>query len=104
MGICLLMIAEKNYDYLAIFFIPLMIVACLHRSMEELPISTFVSELGGLSLYMYFVHLLVITLFYIFVKPQFPYIDFSYFAIPYIVCIIMVSYILRFVSNKIWKL
>lgn len=104
MGICLLMIVEKNYDYLAIFFIPLIIFACLHRTIEESPISTFVLELGELSLYMYFIHLLVITLFYIFVKSQFPSVDFSYFAIPYIVCIVIASYLLKLVSNQIWKI
>lgn len=63
----LMVLAKGNNDYLALFLAPMMIVAAMIKSSisERLFGSRIWEYLGDISVYMYFIHLFVASLYYI---------------------------------------
>lgn len=99
-GYVLMIFANDNYDYLALVFIPIIIISC------NLPDSLFQKKLswgifgwlGSLSMYMYFIHLFVAYIFWIWL---------NHFGTPniilvvaYLISVIIVSYTLKILSDK----
>lgn len=66
-GMFLIALSRQNYDTLALFLIPMLIIACEHpRSLFcKLFKNELWGKLGALSMYMYFVHLFIASSFYI---------------------------------------
>ena len=69
----LMMFAEKRYDYLLPFLLPsLLLGAFSQRSwLNRIFKSDLWKELSELSMFMYFIHLLIASLYYIFCKTSF---------------------------------
>lgn len=63
----LMTLAKGNFDYLAIFFVPLIIISSfMEKSMLNKVFSHKIClTLGGLSMYMYFIHLFVASVYWI---------------------------------------
>lgn len=68
-GIILQILAQGNYDYLILFFSPIMIVTfCTKGSIFQILFKQKIWEqLGSLSMYMYFIHLFVLYFYWIFI-------------------------------------
>ncbi len=103
-GYILMFFANGNYDYLALFFIPIIIICC------NLPCSLFQKAmswwlfgwLGSLSMYMYFIHLFIAYIFWIWL---------NHFGIPafilvvaYLMSLIIAAYMLKISSEKLSSL
>lgn len=69
-GMFLIVCAKRNYDTLSLFLIPMIIVACMQPETiySKLFKNKVWSWLGGLSMYIYFIHSFVSAVYYIFVS------------------------------------
>ena len=69
----LMLFAEKRYDYLLPFLIPFFLLAAFTRSswLEIIFRQTIWHKLNEISMYMYFIHLLIASLFFIFSNTSF---------------------------------
>ena len=69
----LMLFAEKGYDYLLPFLIPVFLLAAFTRSswLEIIFRQTIWHKLNEISMYMYFIHLLIASLFFIFSNTSF---------------------------------
>lgn len=106
-GIILIAMAHRNYDCLSLFLIPFVLLACMDE--RSLFGRIFRSKvwlwLGGLSMYMYFIHLSVSATYYILASK----ISFvSHIPIPisflsFLLVCMALAYILKLVSGKLAK-
>jgi len=101
-GFVLMILAEGNYDYLALFFVPMILLcsevpgALFQRALNF----RFCGVLGGLSMYMYFIHLFVAYLFWIFAEylrniPHYMIVG------GYLFSVMFAAYILKSTSTRI---
>lgn len=96
--------AHGNYDYLAIFFIPLILCACFLETswFQRFFIHKCWLTLGDLSMYMYFIHLFVASVYWI-LKDRLGNLGMPccFWLICYLSFIIMSAKILKEVSHKV---
>lgn len=66
-GFGLLIVAHNNYEYLTLIFIPLILISCFTDGsmLQTVFKSDIWRKLGGISMYMYFIHLSVASVFFI---------------------------------------
>lgn len=103
-GMFLMAIAHGNYDYLALFLVPILIITCVtENSLFDLIFKSDIWDyLGGLSMYMYFIHLFVASLYWIFCShPLIKDIPNSIIAILYLCVVVISAQSLKFISSKI---
>jgi len=101
-GFVLMVLANGNYDYLALFFAPLILLCCnVAGALFQRTLNCRINGwLGGLSMYMYFIHLFVANLFWISSSyiHSFP----NYIIVGlYLLLVIISAHILKISSNKI---
>lgn len=96
--------AHGNYDYLAIFFIPLILCACFLETswFQRVFIHKCWLTLGDLSMYMYFIHLFVASVYWI-LKDRLGNLGMPcwFWLICYLSFIIMSAKFLKEVSRKV---
>lgn len=102
----LMMLAKQRYDYLLIFIVPLVLLpnlagcSCLDRIFRH----RIWNVLGGLSMYMYFIHLLIASLYFIFCNTSiirsFPVYLLS---IAYLMIVIVSAFALKYFSNILYR-
>lgn len=105
-GFIIMLFARGNFDYLVYFFIPSTLVMCfnphsvINRVFASDSTRIITNWLGGLSMYMFFIHGFVGTFIVVYNSN---YAD-TYFRIdifPYYVMVIVLSYLLKKVSSII---
>lgn len=66
-GFCLMLFADGQQDYLALFFVPLIITTCFipGNFFSRLFRSKAWSALGGISMYMFIIHMFVANIYYV---------------------------------------
>lgn len=106
-GMVLIAMAHKNYDCLSLFLIPFVILACVDG--KSVFSKIFTSKvwiwLGGISMYMYFIHLSVSATYYILasrnaIVAQLP-IAVSFTA--YLVVCLFAGYVLKIICGYLAK-
>lgn len=100
-GYMLMILANDNYDYLALFFAPLIIVCCNIKGtlfQKCLDFRSF-GWLGGLSMYMFFIHLFVAYIFWI-LSDYYQNIPNFIIVIAYLISVTLAAFVLKIVSNK----
>lgn len=105
-GFMLIPFAVGNYDYLSLFFVPVIIVcSCTPNSIFQKLLKWNVWKvLGGLSMFMYFIHLFVAYIFWIWLCsigiPK------NALVLMYLISVVIAAYLLKkisfFVTNR-WK-
>lgn len=104
LGMLLMCTATGNYDYLALFLVPLIILGCICKGgvLNKLFCHRIWVSLGNLSLYMYFSHLFVASVYWI-SCGWFPLKEISsLLMIPlYLLGVVIAAYCLKKVSNSI---
>lgn len=100
-GLFLMMIANGNYDYLAIFFVPLILCSTFIESswFQKIFKHKIWNKLGGLSMYMYFIHLFVASIYWIF-KDKIE-VQSSTLLFIYLAFVVLAAYLLKVVSCKL---
>lgn len=93
----LMLIAHGNFDYLALFVLPVILIACFN---ERSLFNNFFNfsiwqRLGSMSMYMYIIHLVVAAIFYIFMDRMLQITSPMILLIFYLLIVFFVGY-----SNK----
>jgi len=103
-GFCCLLFCKSNYDYLAVFLVPFFVCNCFcPKSIMQILFSYSIwAKLGGLSMFMYIIHIFFSNLYYIFCSQlsQIPYII---MIIAYILIIVVSASVLKSLSAKIYR-
>lgn len=99
-GFMLMVFANDNYDYLVLLFIPVIIICCnLPGSLFQKNLNwPFFGWLGGLSMYMYFIHLFIAYVFWIWLN-HFG-ISNIVLAVAYLISVIIAAYVLKILSGR----
>ena len=107
-GLFLMTLAKENYDYLAIIFVPLIICSSFVFSswFKRLFRGDVWGKLGELSMYMYFIHLFVASVYWILKgKIEFLcYIQSGLLLILYLLAVVISAWLLKIVSEKIYNI
>lgn len=107
-GLLLMTLAKENYDYLAIIFVPLIICSSFVFSswFKRLFRGDVWGKLGELSMYMYFIHLFVASVYWILKgKIEFLcYIQSGLLLILYLLAVVISAWLLKIVSEKIYNI
>lgn len=101
-GFSLILFASNNFDYLVIVFLPMIVIMCLnsHSFLTKffIPhISHIVLWLGGLSMYMFFIHFFVISLIYIICNRIAPFHNIIN-CFTYVVFVVIAAFLLKQIS------
>ncbi len=105
LGIVLIVSANGNYDYLLLFFIPLILSSCIIKDslLQKVFYHNFWRRFGDISMYMYFIHYFVASVFFIIIGRYNLHFE-KYVLLTasvYICAVMLAASILRFVSLKI---
>ena len=99
LGFMLMILAEGNYDYLSFFFVPIIIVCCNTQNsvFQKLFSSRIWVWFGNLSMFMYFIHLFVAYIFWMwFCNLGIPT---TVLVVMYITGVVFAAYFLKRISN-----
>lgn len=106
-GMFLIVCAYGNYDTLSLFLIPMIIVACMQPETiySKLFKNKVWSWLGGLSMYIYFIHSLVSAIYYIIVSKisVLNELPLAVSLIGYLMVCTFAGVVLKIVSEKLYK-
>ncbi len=106
LGMFLITLAHDNYDTLSLFLGPMIIVACV--SGQSLFSKVFKGRvwvwLGGLSMYIYFIHGFISASYYIIISrvSVIQNIPFALLVIAYLLACLVAGYFLKVVSDKLY--
>lgn len=99
LGFMLMILAEGNYDYLSFFFVPIIIVCCNMQNsvFQKLFSSRIWVWFGNLSMFMYFIHLFVAYIFWMwFCNLGIPT---ALLVVMYIIGVVFAAYFLKRISK-----
>lgn len=107
MGIMLIALSHNNYDTIVLFLVPMLILGCVNTKswMAKVFRGKAWTRLGGLSMYMYFIHAFVSASYYI-VASRFPMMaemPKSGMLIAYLLACLLAGYVLKLVSEYLYQ-
>ena len=107
MGVLLIALSHNNYDTLVLFLVPMLILGCVNTKswMGKVLRGKAWEWLGGLSMYMYFIHAFVSASYYI-VATRLPMMeDFpkSGMLVAYLLACLLAGYVLKVVSEYLYQ-
>lgn len=106
-GMFLIICAKGNYDTLSLFLIPMIIVACMQPKTiySTLFKNKIWSWLGGLSMYIYFIHSFVSAIYYIIVSKisVLNELPLAVSLIGYLMICTLAGVVLKIISEKLYR-
>lgn len=107
MGLLLIALSHDNYDTIVLFLVPMLILGCVNAKswMAKVFRGKAWARLGGLSMYMYFIHAFVSASYYI-VASRFPMMaEFpnSGMLVAYLLVCLLAGYVLKIVSGHLYQ-
>lgn len=107
MGILLIALSYNNYDTIVLFLVPMLLLGCVNTKnwMAKVFRGKAWEWLGGLSMYMYFIHAFVSASYYI-VASRFPMmaeLPKSGMLIAYLLACLLAGYVLKLVSEYLYQ-
>ena len=107
MGILLIALAHNNYDTLVLFLVPMLILGCVNAKSwaENIFRGRVWGWLGGLSMYMYFIHAFVSASYYIIASrlPMMADLPKSGLLLAYLLACLLAGYVLKIVSEHLYQ-
>lgn len=106
-GMLLIALANNDYDWLSLFLIPFVLLSCVDGKsvFSKLFFSRIWGWLGGISLYMFFVQMLVSAIYYI-IATRSAFVTNLPVAVSftaYLVACVVAGYVLKILSDKMAK-